>query len=160
MNTSTDLCKRLANVLQSKDWMLATAESCTGGLIAAACTDLAGSSQWFDRGFVTYSNVAKSELLSIPTELIIQHGAVSQAVALAMALGACMHAEAAVSVAVTGIAGPDGGTPEKPVGTVWLAWCIDGVIDAERQQFTGDRQAVREATVLHALTGLLARIPS
>ena len=104
--------------------------------------------------------MAKSELLSIPTELIIQHGAVSQAVALAMALGACMHAEAAVSVAVTGIAGPDGGTPEKPVGTVWLAWCIDGVIDAERQQFTGDRQAVREATVLHALTGLLARIPS
>lgn len=139
--------------------MLATAESCTGGLIAAACTDLAGSSQWFDRGFVTYSNVAKSELLSIPAELITQHGAVSEAVVRAMAQGACMHAEAEVSVAVTGIAGPDGGTPEKPVGTVWLAWCIEGVIDAECQQFVGDRQAVREATVLHALAGLLERIP-
>jgi nicotinamide-nucleotide amidase len=160
MNTSRELCQRLASLLRSKGWMLATAESCTGGLISAACTDLAGSSQWFDRGFVTYSNAAKADLLSIPAELITQHGAVSEAVALAMAKGAYKHSEATVSVAVTGIAGPDGGTPEKPVGTVWLAWCICGVVDAERQQFRGDRQAIREATVLHAVTGLLERIPS
>ena len=140
--------------------MLATAESCTGGLIAAACTHGSGSSQWFDRGFVTYSNAAKSDLLSIPAELIIHHGAVSEAVARAMAQGACAHSVAAVSIAVTGIAGPDGGTQEKPVGTVWLSWCIEGVIEAERQQFTGDREAIRQATVIRALSGLLERIPS
>jgi nicotinamide-nucleotide amidase len=107
--------------------MLATAESCTGGMIAAACTDLAGSSQWFERGFVTYSNEAKTELLGVPAGLIATHGAVSESVARAMALGAVAHSRAQVAVAVTGIAGPTGGTADKPVGTVWFGWNVRAV---------------------------------
>jgi nicotinamide-nucleotide amidase len=131
--------------------MLATAESCTGGLIAAACTDLAGSSQWFERGFVTYSNAAKTELLGVPTELIAHHGAVSEAVVRAMAEGAVAHSHAQVAVAVTGVAGPSGGSPDKPVGTVWLGWHVHGQTTAECCHFDGDRAAVRQATVAHAL---------
>ena len=155
--TST-LCAALAQALNARGWMLATAESCTGGLIAAQCTELAGSSLWFERGFVSYSNAAKTELLGVPAALIAAHGAVSEPVARAMAEGAARQARTQLAVAVTGIAGPSGGSPDKPVGTVWLAWWIDGQLDAERQLFTGDRAAVRQATVHHALSGLLTRL--
>lgn len=155
---TTSLCEQLATQLLIRGWALATAESCTGGMIAARCTDLAGSSQWFERGFVTYSNAAKSELLGVPAELIAEHGAVSEVVACAMASGAARHAPVQVSVAVTGIAGPGGGTPSKPVGTVWFGWHVDGVVSTECRVFEGDRAAVRQATVHHALQGLLARL--
>ena len=138
--------------------MLATAESCSGGLIAARCTDLAGSSQWFERGFVTYSNAAKTELLGVDAALIDQHGAVSEPVARAMAEGALRHAKAQVAVAVTGIAGPSGGSADKPVGTVWLAWATPKGVDAELQHFAGDRAAVRSATAEQALRGLVQRL--
>jgi nicotinamide-nucleotide amidase len=138
--------------------MLATAESCTGGLIAARCTDLAGSSAWFDRGFVTYSNAAKSDLLGIDPSLIAQHGAVSEAIAHAMARGVLQHSRAQVGVAVTGIAGPSGGSLTKPVGTVWLGWNVNGLINTECRLFEGDRALVREAAVTHALQGLLQRL--
>ena len=151
----TDVNKALAALLIDKSLMLATAESCTGGLIAAACTDLAGSSAWFERGFVTYSNAAKTELLGVPTELIAQHGAVSEAVVRAMAAGAVAHSRAQVAVAVTGVAGPTGGSPDKPVGTVWLGWSLGGQITTECCHFAGDRAAVRSATVSHALTRLV-----
>ena len=152
------LCKQLAQSLGDRNWMMATAESCTGGMIAARCTDLAGSSAWFERGFVTYSNAAKSELLGIDTDLISQHGAVSEAVALAMAMGAVQRSHAHVSLAVTGVAGPTGGSNEKPVGTVWFAWCIGNRLSSERLIFSGDRAAIREATTVHALQGLLERL--
>ena len=139
--------------LLTRGWMLATAESCTGGMIAAACTDLAGSSQWFERGFVTYSNAAKTELLGVPAALIAQHGAVSEPVARAMAEGAVAHAHAQVAVAVTGVAGPTGGSP---VGMVWFGWCVAGQTHSQVQHFAGDRAAVRAATVRHALARLQA----
>ena len=146
--------------LLARGWMLATAESCTGGLIAAACTDLAGSSQWFERGFVTYSNAAKTELLGVPAALIDQHGAVSEPVARAMAEGAVAHAHAQVAVAVTGVAGPTGGSADKPVGTVWFGWHVAGHTHSAVQHFAGDRAAVRAATTRHALAGLLALLPA
>ena len=137
--------------LLARRHLLATAESCTGGMIAAACTDLSGSSQWFERGFVTYSNEAKAEMLGVPPGLIEQHGAVSEPVARAMADGALAHSRAQVSLAVTGVAGPTGGTEAKPVGTVWFAWCVGGETHSEMQHFAGDRAAVRAATVRHGL---------
>ena len=146
---------QLAAALQDKGWMLATGESCTGGLIAAACTDLPGSSNWFERGFVTYSNHAKSELLDVDPALIAEHGAVSEVVARAMALGAVRRSRAQVSVAVTGVAGPTGGSRDKPVGTVWFGFMVDGQLSSEVQQFKGDRAAVRAATVQHALDRLV-----
>ena len=149
------LCERLAQALQARGWMLATAESCTGGMIAAACTDLSGSSNWFERGFVTYSDAAKTELLGVDPALIAQHGAVSEQVARAMAFGAVRHSKAQVSVAVTGVAGPTGGTPHKPVGTVWFGFQVDGQLSSETRRFAGDRAAVRAATVEHALQTLL-----
>ena len=155
---SAVLCQQLAAALVARGWMLATAESCTGGLIAACCTDLAGSSNWFERGFITYSNAAKTELLGVPAALIEQNGAVSEPVARAMAVGAVNHAHAQVSVAVTGIAGPAGGSADKPVGTVWFGWCVAGETSSERCVFPGDRAAVRAAPVRHALQGLLQRL--
>lgn len=149
------LCARLAQVLPERGWMLATAESCTGGMIAAACTDLSGSSVWFERGFVTYSNEAKSDLLGVDPALIAQHGAVSEVVARAMAFGAVRHSRAQVSVAVTGVAGPTGGSAAKPVGTVWFGFQVDGRLTSEMRRFEGDRAAVRAATVTHALTRML-----
>ena len=146
--------------LLTRGWMLATAESCTGGMIAAACTDLAGSSQWFERGFVTYSNEAKAEMLAVPPGLIEEHGAVSEPVARAMADGALAHSRAQVSLTVTSIAGPTGGTEAKPVGTVWFAWCVDGETHSEMQHFAGDRAAVRMATVRYALKRLLSLLPA
>jgi nicotinamide-nucleotide amidase len=135
--------------------MLATAESCTGGLIAATCTELSGSSVWFERGFVTYSNAAKSELLGVPPELIDAHGAVSEPVAAAMAGGARLRSAAQVSVAVTGVAGPTGGSEAKPVGTVWFGWSLPDRQHAEVCHFDGDRRAVRRQTVRHALAWLV-----
>jgi nicotinamide-nucleotide amidase len=154
---------RLADLLQDRGWKLATAESCTGGMIAAACTDLAGSSNWFERGVVAYSNEAKAELLAVDPALIAHHGAVSEVVARAMAFGAIRHSHARVSVAVTGVAGPGGGSKDKPVGLVWLGFQVDGLLTSESRHFPGDRAAVREATVRHALNrlvGLLAADPS
>ena len=154
----THLTTLLAEHLLDKRWMLATAESCTGGMIAAHCTDLSGSSAWFERGFVTYSNEAKTQLLGVPSDLIVKDGAVSESVARAMALGACYRSTAQISVAVTGIAGPAGGSVEKPVGTVWLAWCVGGIAQAEVRLFSGDRAQIRQATVYAALEGLIKRI--
>jgi nicotinamide-nucleotide amidase len=148
----------LADVLTAHHWKLATAESCTGGLIAAACTELAGSSVWFDRGFVTYSNEAKTDLLGVDAALIAAHGAVSEAVAHAMAQGALSRSMADIAVAVTGVAGPTGGTPDKPVGTVWLAWATRrGMVHAECLHLPGSRAEVRAATVAHALSGVRLR---
>ena len=153
----------LADGLRARGWRISTAESCTGGLIASFCTDLAGSSDWFERGVVSYSNAAKTELLGVPAELIEAFGAVSEAVALAMASGALLRSRADLAVAVTGVAGPGGGSASKPVGTVWLAWAwrqAAGGIDtaALLQQFDGDRSAVRLATVSSALQGLIDRL--
>lgn len=150
------LCTRLSEQLMARRWMLATAESCTGGMIASTCTDLPGSSNWFERGFVTYSNSAKTELLGVDAQLIRRHGAVSEEVVRAMAMGALTHSKAHICVAATGVAGPSGGSPDKPVGTVWLAWAtLDNVI-CRRERFEGDRQAVRLASVRQAIDGLLA----
>jgi nicotinamide-nucleotide amidase len=146
--------------MQKQQWMLTTAESCTGGMIAAACTDLAGSSAWFERGFVTYSNQAKSDMLGVPAELIAAHGAVSEPVARAMACGALQHARAQVALSVTGIAGPGGGSPDKPVGTVWFAWATPRGVWSDMQHFDGDRAAVRTATVHHSLKTLLRLLHS
>jgi nicotinamide-nucleotide amidase len=145
----------LAAALRSRGLKIATAESCTGGLIAAACTAVAGSSDWFERGFVTYSNEAKAELLGVPAALIQAHGAVSAEVARAMAEGALSRSHAGLVVAVTGIAGPGGATPGKPVGTVWLALARAGQpVQAELLTLAGDRAAVREQTVHRALQRL------
>ena len=149
-----DPCGRVADLLLQRGWMLATAESCTGGLIAATCTDLAGSSTWFERGLVTYSNAAKTELLGVDPALIAQHGAVSEAVVRAMVVGALAHAHAQVAVAVTGVAGPSGGSADKPVGTVWFGLALPGQVVTECCQFPGDRAQVRRATVQHALVRL------
>jgi len=149
----------LAGTLQARRAMLATAESCTGGMIAAACTDRAGSSEWFERGFVTYSNAAKTQMLGVDPGLIAGHGAVSAEVACAMAEGALAHSDATWSVAVTGIAGPGGATPGKPVGTVWLAIARHGSAAVpELLQLTGDRAAIREQTVALALQRVRAAI--
>lgn len=154
MNTQK-LAEALAAALLARGRMLATAESCTGGMIAAACTDRSGSSQWFERGFVTYSNAAKTELLGVDPALIAQHGAVSELVARAMAFGAVRHSQAQVSVAVTGVAGPTGGAPDKPVGTVWFGFQVEGRLVSELRHFEGDRAAVRAQSVEHALRRLL-----
>jgi nicotinamide-nucleotide amidase len=146
----------LADALRRRGWRMASAESCTGGLIAAACTSLAGSSDWFERGYVSYSNAAKTELLGVDPALIDAHGAVSEAVVRAMATGAVQRANVEVGVAVTGIAGPGGAVPGKPVGTVWLAVArrmAGGApeLRAERLQLAGDRASVRAQTVRLAL---------
>jgi nicotinamide-nucleotide amidase len=153
--------QQLADALTARGWRLATAESCTGGLIAAACTELAGSSNWFERGFVTYSNQAKTDLLGVPFDLIDTHGAVSEPVARAMAEGALQRAGVDLAVAVTGVAGPGGGSPAKPVGTVWLAWAVRGGATVARcELFAGDRAQVRQSTCEQALAGLVHRLPA
>lgn len=154
----TEIVEQLASSLKARGQMMASAESCTGGLIAGACTELSGSSDWFERGFVTYSNAAKTELLDVPAALIKDQGAVSDAVARAMAAGALVHSRAQWAVAVTGVAGPTGGSVDKPVGTVWLAWATPHGVQAEHHRFPGDRTAVRRATVQRALAGLLQRL--
>jgi nicotinamide-nucleotide amidase len=155
-----EACGLVADLMLEHQWMLATAESCTGGLIAAECTALAGSSAWFERGFVSYSNVAKTELLGVDAALIAQHGAVSEPVVRAMVQGALRHSHAQVAVAVTGVAGPSGGSTDKPVGTVWFGWATPDGVHTAVQLFTGDRSAVRAATVAHALDRLAVLLQS
>jgi len=152
------LVEELAAGLTSRGWKMSTAESCTGGWIAKCCTDLAGSSGWFERGFVTYSNAAKTELLRVDARSLESEGAVSREVAIQMCDGARRAAGVDIAVAVTGIAGPDGGTEDKPVGTVWFGWSQAGRSEAEPMCFSGDREAVRRRTVAHALRGLIDRL--
>lgn len=145
----------LSSRLRSAKITMATAESCTGGGVAQACTGLAGSSDWFECAFVTYSNAAKTRMVAVPAELIVAHGAVSEAVARAMVEGALAHSQAGAALSITGVAGPGGGSIEKPVGTVWFAWAVAGRLTrSECICFSGDRAAVREQAVLKALQGL------
>jgi nicotinamide-nucleotide amidase len=152
------LAVRLGELAVARQAMLATAESCTGGLVAGAITDIAGSSGWFERGFVTYSNRAKIEALGVNPEIIARHGAVSGETAKAMAQGARAASGAQWAVAVTGIAGPVGGSRDKPVGTVWFAWAGPQGVDALHRRLDGDRAAVRAASVAIALQGLVDRL--
>lgn len=154
-NDILDLATRVGRALEAKGLLLATAESCTGGGVAQAVTEIAGSTGWFDCGFVTYSNVSKTELLNVSDAQIAQFGSVSEEVAGAMAEGALASSNAHVAVSTTGIAGPSGGVPGKPVGTVCFGWSRGDHTHTERLVFSGDRGAVREQTVAHALTGLL-----
>ena len=157
MSTATlDLATRLGILLQSRGWRVATAESCTGGLVAAAITDVGGSSGWFERGFVTYSNEAKTEMLGVRADTLAAHGAVSEATAWEMVAGALERSGADLAVAITGIAGPSGGSPEKPVGLVCFAWAgREGPLRSSTRRFAGDRAAIREAAVGVALEGLI-----
>lgn len=156
MNSDSEqLTRELASILLLGQQKVCAAESCTGGLIAKTFTDLAGSSNWFERGFVTYSDEAKIEMLAVPASIIEDYGAVSEAVATAMASGALRHSRADFSVAVTGVAGPGGGSDDKPVGTVWIAVASVEQMLAKRYQFEGNRQAVRAATLIAAIELLL-----
>ncbi|MCC5866181.1 MAG: nicotinamide-nucleotide amidohydrolase family protein [Wenzhouxiangella sp.] len=153
------LTAAVAAELKAHGHRLVTAESCTGGWIAKLCTDLAGSSLWFERGMVSYSNEAKQELLGVPASMIKRFGAVSEEVVAAMARGALDHSHADFAVAVSGIAGPGGGSPDKPVGTVCFGWALPGeIVETEIHLLAGDREAVRRATVARALQGLLIRM--
>ncbi|MCK9284525.1 MAG: nicotinamide-nucleotide amidohydrolase family protein [Rhodocyclaceae bacterium] len=154
-----DLSLRVGRALRQAQLTLASAESCTGGWVAQVVTHSAGSSDWFERGFVTYSNSAKIEQLGVAASLLDRYGAVSMEVAGAMAAGALAHSRAAVALAITGIAGPSGGSPDKPVGTVCFSWCFLGETPAtDRRQFDGDRESVRYQSVLFALEELLVRV--
>ena len=149
------LAAQVGELLKSHGLMLATAESCTGGGVAQAITEVAGSSAWFERGFVTYSNRSKQQMLGVNESTLMQHGAVSEATAREMVAGALQHSEAQVALAVSGIAGPDGGTPDKPAGTVWFAWGLkDGVTIARMHRLNGDRAEVRAQSVRIALQGV------
>jgi nicotinamide-nucleotide amidase len=163
--TTPELVHALADALRAAGRRMAAAESCTGGLIAAACTELSGSSDWFERGVVSYSNQAKQDLLGVPEDCIATHGAVSEPVARAMVEGVLRSSGVELAVAVTGVAGPTGGTADKPVGTVWIAFGRRGqngaiTTSAEHHRFDGDRAQVREATVRRALQGLLEQVRS
>ena len=159
MSELEKLAERLGRLLLERGEWLAAAESCTGGWLAQSVTAIAGSSAWFDRGFVTYSNAAKVDMLGVAEGLLERHGAVSEPVARAMAQGTLVHSRADWSVAITGIAGPSGGSPEKPVGTVCFAWARkDGGCEAQTCHFSGDRSAVRKQSVRYALNGLLERL--
>jgi nicotinamide-nucleotide amidase len=151
-----ELAEKAGRALEARRLMLATAESCTGGWIAEAITAVPGSSAWFDRGFVTYTNVAKREMLNVQAETLEKHGAVSEAVVLEMATGALGSSHAQIAVAVSGVAGPSGGTSQKPVGTVCFAWAASTLpARAETRHFPGDREAVRRDSVMHALAVLV-----
>ncbi|MDP3540130.1 MAG: nicotinamide-nucleotide amidase [Azonexus sp.] len=159
MNELEILAQQLGAVLFARGEWLTAAESCTGGWVSQSVTAIAGSSGWFERGFVTYSNTAKVEMLGVPETTLERHGAVSEQTARAMAQGALAHSRADWSVAITGIAGPGGGSAEKPVGTVCFGWASkEGACEAQTCRFSGDRAGVREQSVRHALTGLLQRI--
>jgi len=154
-----NLVGALAERLQARSEWLTCAESCTGGWVAKVCTDLPGSSGWFERGFVTYSNAAKQDLLGVSADTLATHGAVSEATVREMAAGALAHSAAHWSLAVSGIAGPGGGSADKPVGTVWMAWAgPDGWQHAHCHHFDGDREAVRRQAVEAVLQGLLERL--
>ena len=155
MDTLNELSLEVGHALKQKGWMLATAESVTGGGISQLITDIAGSSEWFDCGFATYSNSSKTQFLEVPEALIAQLGAVSEEVAAEMAKGALINTDADVTLSTTGIAGPTGAVPGKPVGTVCFGWAHGKVVHTERLVFAGDRHSVREQTIVHALKGLL-----
>lgn len=150
------LAEQAGQLLKQKGWMLATAESCTGGWVAQIITAVAGSSAWFERGFVTYSNQAKQEMLGVPAQTLELHGAVSEETAKEMALGALRHSRAQIGVSISGIAGPSGGTPKKPVGTVCIGWAMmDGDVLTTTCRLSGDREEVRSRAVASALRGLI-----
>ena len=154
-----ELARKAGETLERRDFMLVTCESCTGGWVAEAITMISGSSAWFDRGFVTYTNVSKREMLGVRAATLERHGAVSEPVVREMALGALEASHAQIAVAVSGTAGPGGGTPQKPVGTVCLAWCMkDGEPRSEQLHFDGDREAVRRQSVIRALEGLIGML--
>ena len=157
---SIDLTKTLAAILLSRNWTVSLAESCTGGLVSATLTELAGSSEWFERGYITYSNEAKTECLDVPAQLIESYGAVSEPVAKAMAEGARINSGSDVAISITGIAGPSGGTAEKPVGTVCFGWATENQTLTKTMHFDGDRQAVRQQATEFALTELIALLRS
>ena len=159
MNT-TDLTKTLAEILLSRNWAVSLAESCTGGLVSATLTELAGSSEWFERGYITYSNESKTECLDVSAQLIESHGAVSEQVAKAMAEGARAHSGSNVAISITGIAGPSGGSAEKPVGTVCFGWATENQTLTKTMCFDGDRQMVRQQATEFALTELIALLRS
>ena len=151
------LAEQLGDIMQQQSLMLVTAESCTGGWVAQTVTAVSGSSSWFDRGFVTYSNASKQQMLGVSEDTLAQYGAVSNEVVREMARGALTHSQGNISLAISGIAGPGGGTLEKPVGTVCLAWAVRGKqVNAERFLFAGDRRAVRAQAVMQALQGVLS----
>ncbi len=155
-----DLAQQLGDQLSGKDIEISTAESCTGGLVAAAITSIAGSSGWFDRGFVTYSNEAKQDMLGVRPETLLEFGAVSEETAQEMSAGALLLSFAQISVSITGIAGPDGGTDDKPVGTIWFAWSVkteslEIETQTKKELFSGDRNSIRQQAVITALEGLL-----
>lgn len=153
------LATQVGKVLLAREQMLALAESCTGGWIGQAVTAVAGSSAWFERGFITYSNLAKTEMLGVTAEAIRDHGAVSEVVVEQMAAGALMHSQAQWSIAVSGVAGPGGGSAGRPVGSVWIAWCgPDNLPQAQRFCLPGTRQAIRRESVIAGLQGLLTRL--
>ncbi len=161
MSAPEALAQQLGIALQARGWQLALAESCTGGLVAQSVTAIAGSSAWFDRGFITYSNAAKTDMLAVESALIATHGAVSEPVAQAMAQGALQHSVAQLSGAITGIAGPGGGSASKPVGTVCFGWAIRYnnayhlVVQVETCVFSGDRAAIRQQAAIHLLQRLI-----
>jgi nicotinamide-nucleotide amidase len=149
-----ELATQLGDALQQRQLMMATAESCTGGWVAKVITDIPGSSHWFERGFVTYTNRSKQEMLGVSAQTLEQHGAVSEQTVEEMASGALAHSQAQVAVAISGIAGPGGGSEEKPVGTVCLAWAGLHRVQVRTCHFPGDREAVRRQAVVMALTGM------
>lgn len=162
-----EIVRALARIFIERGWKIALAESCTGGLVSANLTDLSGSSDWFERGYITYSNAAKSECLDVPVEMIESFGAVSEQVAKAMAEGARRNANVNVAISITGIAGPTGGSPEKPVGTVCFGWTIKKDLESDKvdttvitKQFSGDRQTVREQARDYAVSKLLELLQS
>lgn len=155
-DTISLLATRVGEKLKAQGVLLATAESCTGGWVAQAVTAIAGSSDWFERGFVTYSNAAKQEMLGVSPDTLARHGAVSEPTAREMAAGALLHSRAQVALAITGIAGPGGGSPEKPVGMVCLAWATkQGALCVETRHFKGNRASVRRQSVIAAMQGIL-----
>jgi nicotinamide-nucleotide amidase len=154
------LTQALAQILLTRGWTVALAESCTGGLVCATLTELAGSSEWFERGYITYSNQAKTECLDVPTELIESFGAVSEEVAKAMAIGARQNSGSNVAISITGVAGPSGGSREKPVGTVCFGWATENQALTRTMHFEGDRQSVRQQATEFALTELIALLRS
>jgi len=159
MNASA-LTKTLSQILLAKNWTISLAESCTGGLACATLTELAGSSEWFERGYITYSNVSKAECLDVPFQLIEAHGAVSEEVARAMAEGARANSGSNVSISITGIAGPSGGSIKKPVGTVCFGWSTESQTVTKTMHFEGDRQIIRQQATEFALTELIALLRS
>jgi len=160
-DTLSTLATLVGAKLRAKGLMLTTAESCTGGWVAQAVTAIAGSSEWFERGFVTYSDAAKQEMLGVSASALAAHGAVSEETAREMAAGALAHSRAQVAVAITGIAGPTGGSPEKPLGLVCFAWAVEeGALRAETRHFEGNRESVRRQSVIAALQGVLELLES